>query len=109
MKTQRHKDTETQRKRRGQKVSLRRFLCVSVSLCLCVFISVSVFDSQLKLEYARQIRLSRGIAEVCIGNVRINAPEANIIEEVERINPEHKPYVFPDLKIPSEAQILIKE
>ena len=63
----------------------------------------SEFDSQLKLEYTWQIRLSRGVAEVCIGNVRIKAPETNIIEKVERISPEHEPQVFADLKIPSEA------
>src|SRR5215471_21823577 len=42
MKTQRHKDTETPRKRRKQKISVRRFLGVSVSLCLCVFHSVPI-------------------------------------------------------------------
>jgi hypothetical protein len=34
--TQRHKDTEAQRKRRNKICYLRRFLCASVSLCLCV-------------------------------------------------------------------------
>ena len=52
--------------------------------------SPSVFDSQLKLEHSRQIRLSGGLSEVGIGNVRIDASETNIIEEVERIRPEHQ-------------------
>src|SRR5262245_9830571 len=42
MKTQRHKDTETQSKRRTEVFCSRRLLCVSVSLCLCVFYSVSI-------------------------------------------------------------------
>src|SRR5262249_48809534 len=52
---------------------------------------VSEFDSELKLEYARQVHLSGGLTEIRIGNVRIDASEANVIEEVERISPEHKP------------------
>ena len=76
---------------------------VSLWLCGSVFSYSSEFGSQLKLEYTWQIRLSRGVAEVCIGNVRINAAETNIIEKVERISPEHKPQVFADLEISSEA------
>jgi hypothetical protein len=37
MKTQRHKGTKPQRKRRIQICLLRRFLCGFVPLCLCVF------------------------------------------------------------------------
>jgi hypothetical protein len=56
-------------------------------LCLCI----SELDSELKLEHARQVHLSGGLTEIGISNVRIDASETNIIEEVERISPEHKP------------------
>jgi uncharacterized tellurite resistance protein B-like protein len=54
-------------------------------------LQLSEFDSELKLEYARQVHLSGGLAEIGISNVRIDASETDIIEEVERISPEHKP------------------
>ena len=69
----------------------------------------SEFDSELKLEDARQIHLSGGLAEVGTGNVRGNTSETNIVEEIERIGPERKPEIFANLKIPGEAQVLIKE
>jgi hypothetical protein len=66
--------------------------------------SVSEFDSQLKLENTRQIRLSGGLAEGRgTGNVRANAPETNIIKKVERISPEYKLQIFANLKIAREA------
>ena len=55
-----------------------------------IFKKGSEFDPQLKLEYTRQIGLRGGLAEVGIGNVRIDASETNIIEQVERISSEHK-------------------
>src|SRR5215813_9513238 len=52
---------------------------------------VSEFDSELELENARQVRLSGGPAEIGVRNVRIDASQTNIIEQVVRIGPKHKP------------------
>jgi hypothetical protein len=56
-------------------------------------ISESVFDSELKLKYSRQIVLRADLAKGCIVDVVVigGHGEANIVEDVERINPEHKP------------------
>src|SRR5215831_21358638 len=41
LETQRHRDTEAQRKRANKKLCFARFLCASVSLCLCVSYATS--------------------------------------------------------------------
>ena len=53
--------------------------------------AVSEFDSELELEYARQVRLSGGLAEACALEIRIDASKTNIIEQVVGISPKHEP------------------
>src|SRR5262249_49281645 len=70
---------------------------------------VSEFDSELELEYARQVHLSGGLAEACAPDVRIDASQTNVIEQVVRIAPKHEPQIFADLKISGKTYVLIKE
>src|SRR5262245_60393299 len=70
----------------------------------------SDLQSEFELKHARQIYLGRRLAEPPrIGDVRANAAETNVIKQVECIGPEDESQILANLKIPGDAQILVKE